>query len=238
MRKAHHRFGILYSVAFGILMASDVICRAPSEPLVAGPSGSDIFAQVEHANAARDAELQSYTSMRQYTVLEQGHAPDAEMTVAMQFVAPSTKTFGQASEQGIGWIHKRVFHALMKAELDAAGGKQKEDSALSPANYSALLVGEDRYRDRDCYVLTLRPKRDDKYLLNGRVWIDKAEFAIARIEADPVKSPSFWVERAHLVREYQRIGKFWLPLRDETQCRIRFVGEYVLRIRYYDYEVG
>ena len=156
----------------------------------------------------------------------------------MQFVAPSTKTFGTASEQGIGWIHKRVFHALMKAELDAAGGKQKEDSSLSPVNYSALLTGEDRYQDRDCYVLTLRPKREDKYLLNGRVWIDKAEFAIARVEGDPVKSPSFWVERAHLVREYQRIGKFWLPLRDETQCRIRFVGEYVLRIRYYDYEVG
>jgi hypothetical protein len=235
MRIALIRIGM---PAFVILMAVECLARVPSDPpLAVGPSGSEIFAQVEQANAVRDAELRSYVSTRQYTVLEPGHAPDAELVVSMQFVAPSTKTFGKASEQGVGWIHKRVFHGLMNAEQEAAAGKEKADSALSPANYSAQLVGDDQYQGRDCYVLALQPKRENKYLLTGKVWIDKGDFAIARIEGDPVKSPSFWVERAHFVREYQRIGKVWLPLLDQTQCRIRFVGEYMLRISYFDYRI-
>ena len=208
---------------------------APLPPT--GTAGAEIFAQVERANTVREGQLHSYESMRQYTVLEPGHEPDADLVVSMQFVAPSMKTFGTPSEQGIGWIHKRVFRGLMRAEQDAAVGKEKAESAIVPANYDARLVGEEVFQDRECYVLTLQPKRKSKYLLTGRMWIDKADLAIARIEGDPVKSPSFWVERAHVVREYQRIGTFWLPLRDRTDCRIRLAGDYVLSIRYYDYRV-
>jgi hypothetical protein len=200
-------------------------------------TGPEIFAQVERANLVRDEALLSYVSTRQYTVLEPGHAPDADLVVAMQFVSPSTKTFGKPSERGVGWIHKRVFHGLMNAEQEAASGADKAGSALTPANYEVRLVGEDRCQGRECYVLALRPRRDDKYLLNGKVWIDKGDLAIAKIEGDPVRSPSFWVEHPHFVREYQRIGKFWLPQFDQTRCRIRFVGEYMLRIRYFDYDI-
>ena len=125
----------------------------------------------------------------------------------------------------------------MHAEQEAAAGTEKAESALVPANYDAQLVGEEPCQGRECYVLALQPKHKSKYLLKGTVWIDKSDLAIARIEGDPVKSPSFWVERAHLVREYQRVGAFWLPLRDQTHCRIRFVGEYLLSIKYYDYRV-
>jgi hypothetical protein len=235
MRIASIRTGL---PALALLMATASLAGGPGDPvLAAGPTGSEIFADVEQANAVRDSELQSYVSTRQYTVLEPGHPPDADLVISMQFVAPSTKTFGKSSEKGVGWIHKRVFHGLMKAEQQTAAGKEKADSALSPMNYSAQWVGDDRYQGRDCYVLALKPKREDKYLLAGKVWIDKGDLAIAKIEGDPVKSPSIWVERAHLVREYQRIGKFWLPLLDQTQCRIRFVGEYMLRISYFDYRI-
>ena len=125
----------------------------------------------------------------------------------------------------------------MLSDLEAAVGKEKAESAIVPANYDAQLVGEEPCQESECYVLALRPRHTSKYLLIGRVWIDKSDFAIARIEGDPVKSPSFWVERAHIVREYQRVGTFWLPLRDETRCRIRFAGDYVLSIKYYDYRV-
>jgi hypothetical protein len=200
-------------------------------------TGPDIFHLVEQANRNREAALQSYVSTRQYTVLEPGQSPDADLVVSMQYVAPFTKTFGQASETGVGWIHKRVFNGLMRAEQEAAAGEQKTRSAITSANYSAELLGSEQRLGRDCYVLKLQPKRDDRYLITGRVWIEKEEFAIVRLEGDPVRSPSFWVEHPHLVREYQRIGRFWLPQRDETTCHVRFVGDYLLRIRYYDYKV-
>ena len=217
-----------------------VECLAAQSPVESRqtppPTGTDIFQQVERANAVREAALQSYTSIRRYMVLEPGHAPDADLLVSMQFVAPSTKTFSRLSEEGVGWIHKRVFGSLMNAEKEAADGLQKADSAITPANYSAQFVGDDQCQGRACYVLALQAKRESKYLLTGRVWIDKEDLAIARIEGEPVRNLSFWVERAHLVREYQRIGRFWLPLRDETRCHIRFVGDYLLRITYSQYK--
>lgn len=224
-------------IAF-VILAGASNAWAQTEPGAAmAARGADIFARVAEANAQRDAQLQSYLSTRQYSVLEPGHEPDASLIVSMEFVAPSTKTFSTASAEGVGWIDRRVFRGLMNAEQQAAAGRDKADSAVTPANYSAQLVGDDRYEGRDCFVLALQPKKDNKYVFTGRAWIDKEDFAIARLEAEPVKSPSFWVQRAHLVREYQRVGGFWLPLTDETVCRIRFAGDYILRIRYFEYRV-
>jgi hypothetical protein len=82
------------------------------------------------------------------------------------------------------------------------------------------------------------PRRRDKYLFIGKAWIDKEDFAIARLEGEPAKSPSFWVVRAPFVREYQRVDRFWLPRQDETRTEIRFAGPYVLRIQYADYQIN
>ena len=162
-----------------------------------------------------------------------------DWSVSMQFVAPSTKTFGGPSEQGVGWIHKRVFHGLMHAEQDGGRGSgkgaQRPDAGQLPtdAGRRGRVPGRRLLRPDD-------PHRDatDKYLLAGGSGSTKRTSRLRASRAIPVKSPSFWVERAHLVREYQRIGRFWLPLRDETQCHIRFVGDYLLRISYYDYRIA
>jgi hypothetical protein len=203
-----------------------------------GPSdGATIFGQLERANELRAASLSSYWSTRRYSVFEPGHEADAELVVSMQFVAPSTKSFTPVSARGVGWIQKRVFGRLMEAETQAAAGKDHADSAITSANYTARLVGTDQLRGRDCWVLSLEPKRRDKYLFTGKAWIDKGDVAIARLEGEPAKSPSFWVVRAPFVREYQRVDQFWLPLQDETHSYIRFAGEYVFRIQYADYQI-
>jgi Outer membrane lipoprotein-sorting protein len=197
----------------------------------------EIFDRVTQMNDARTARLVSYVSRRRYSVFEPGHHMDAELVASMVFVAPSTKTFTTVSENGVGWIHKRVFRRLMDAEQEAATGADHVNSAISPANYDVQLVGHDSYQGRDCYVLALLPKRHDKYLLKGKAWIDADDYALAKLEGEPVQSPSFWVVRAPFVRTYQRIDGFWLPLQDETHTQIRFIGEYVLRIVYGDYRI-
>jgi hypothetical protein len=203
----------------------------------APPDAAAIFERLQQANAERAAALQSYLSRRRYAVFEPNHEPDAELVVLSQYIAPSTKTFETISTHGVGWIHRRVFKGLMNAEQQAAAGKDKADSAITSANYDVQLVGTDSQRGRDCYVIALTPKRRDKYLFVGKAWIDKEDFAIARLEGEPARSPSFWVVRAPFVREYQRVERFWLPLRDETHSQIRLAGEYILRIDYADYEI-
>ena len=201
-------------------------------------TGAEIFSQVDVRSVARASHVASYASTRKYAVFEPHHDVEAELVASMRFVAPSTKTFTTTSEKGVGWIHKRVFRRLMDAEREAAAlATERTGSAIAPANYTAQRVPDDVYRGRACYVLALTPRRADKYLMRGKVWIDKEDLAIARVDGEPLKSPSIWVVRAPFVREYQRIDELWLPLRDETHTQIRFAGEYVLRIDYSDYSI-
>jgi len=201
------------------------------------PSAAEIVVRIDQANAARTTKLQSYFSTRRYSGLEPGHPPDAQMVVSMRYDAPSKKTFTTVSTEGTGWIERRVFRGLMNAEQEAAAGVEHLNSAISTANYDAAFLRSDQYRGRQMYVLALSPKRKDKYLWKGTAWIDTQDFAIARIQAEPAVSPSFWIVRAPFVREYQRIDGFWLPLLDETHSQIRIIGEYVLHIEYSDYHL-
>jgi hypothetical protein len=225
----------------GVAVVAASLVHAPAaranDEATAPPDAAAIFDRLQQANTERAAALQSYLSRRRYAVFEPNNDPDAELVVSSEYIAPSTKTFETISTHGVGWIHRRVFKGLMNAERDAAAGKDKADSAITSANYDAQFVGTDSQRGRDCYVIALTPKRRDKYLFVGKAWIDKQDFAIARLEGEPARSPSFWVVRAPFVREYQRVDRFWLPLKDETHSQIRLAGEYILRIDYADYQI-
>lgn len=202
------------------------------------PNAIDIFKRMEQENAARATALQSYASTRKYSVYEPNKPPDASMNVSMSYKAPSTKTFKVTSKSGVGFIHSLVFNRLMDAEQQTAAGKQKTDSSISSANYTPKLLGEEMIGDRDNYVLELTPKKQSQYMMTGKIWVDKKDFAIAKLEGDPVKRVSFVVRKSHVIREYQKIGDFWLPLRDDTRCTILFEGEYILHIDYLTYDFG
>lgn len=70
------------------------------------------------------------------------------------------------------------------------------------------------------------------------MWIDAEDYAIVRIAGHPAKSPSFWITRADFVREYQKIGEFWLPARDKTVVRLRLYGNKVLTVIHGDYSIN
>ncbi|HXJ16358.1 MAG TPA: hypothetical protein VNM68_04080, partial [Candidatus Polarisedimenticolia bacterium] len=89
-----------------------------------------------------------------------------------------------------------------------------------------------------CYVLEAFPKRKDKYLFEGKVWIDSRDFAIVRIAGHPAKKLSFWITRADFVRQYEKIGDFWLPAKDETSVSVRLYGHKILTIEHLTYTVN
>jgi len=64
-------------------------------------------------------------------------------------------------------------------------------------------------------VVKALPRRKDEYLFEGRVWIDSIAFAIVKIAGHPARNPSLWITRADFVREYEKIGHFWFPVKDE-----------------------
>jgi hypothetical protein len=81
----------------------------------------------------------------------------------------------------------------------------------------------------------LIPKHDDKFLYRGKIWVDAKDFAVSRIEAEPAKSPSFWVKRSEVRHRYEKIGDFWLPAENKTESTMRMGGRALLSIEYKDY---
>jgi outer membrane lipoprotein-sorting protein len=216
--------------------ASSLWCAEPGDGTVR-MEGNEIFARLEKENEVRSTKLRGYSSIRRYSVYERNKPTDAETKVKMDYVSPSTKKFQVLSKNGAGWIDNWVFRSLIRAEQEAASEKRKAESAIGSANYEAKLIGQERSQGRDCYLLELHPKRRDKFLIDGKIWVDKEDFAIVKLAGEPAKSLSFWVTQAHLVREYQKIGDFWLQSKDETNAQIRVVGEYIMKIEYSDYAI-
>jgi hypothetical protein len=72
-------------------------------------------------------------------------------------------------------------------------------------------------------------------LFEGRVWIDAQDYAVARIEGEPAKSPSFWIRGVHFVHTYQKSGPIWFPLATESTTEVRIFGATTLTIEYFDY---
>jgi hypothetical protein len=207
----------------------------PIQPLRSGVTEDAVFAQLEARNDMRKSALLDYTAFRTYQVTDLKGKVYAEEIGRMEFRAPDHKWFVTTAEKGSGVIRRMALNPLIDSEVQAAAGKEHHDSAISPANYSLKLLGEQQVGPYRCFVARAVPKRKDKYLFEGKLWIDLGDFAVVRIEGHPAENPSFWIQRADFVRQYQKIGRFWLPERDETLVQVRFYGKKVLAIDHQDY---
>jgi hypothetical protein len=72
------------------------------------------------------------------------------------------------------------------------------------------------------------PKRKEKHLLRGQIWVDASTFRIRRIEGVPVKSPSFWLKEIHITLQFAQLGDMWVPVTFDGIATVRFLGKYTL----------
>jgi len=210
----------------------------PIEPARAGITEEQIFARLLAHNEQRKAALADYTARRTYQVVDLKGKVHAEEVGWMEFRAPDKKRFVLTSESGSGLVRHMALNPLIESEIETAAGKEHHDSAIAPENYTFTLLGEQQVGPYRCFAVQAAPKRKDKYLFEGKVWIDVEDYAVVRIEGHPAKKLSFWIDRADFVRQYQKIGGFWLPQRDETLVQVRMYGKKVLTINHQDYTVN
>jgi hypothetical protein len=210
---------------------------APVEPLSPDIDESRLFAELLAHNELRNATLLGYTEQRTYEVTDTTGKVRAQESGQMEYRAPDKKTFVTTSESGSGLVRRLALNPLIASEIEAASGKQHHDSSITPANYTFELLGEQQGGPYHCFVVRAIPKRRDKYLFEGKVWIDTQDFAVVRIAGHPAKKLSFWIERADFVREYQKIDGFWLSKKDETFVKVRMYGHKVLTIDHQNYTV-
>jgi hypothetical protein len=195
-------------------------------------SADQIFAELVKHNELRNARLREYSAVRTYSVADLQGKIHAKATVRMNYVAPDKKTFVAITEEGSGVVRRLVLNRLMDSEVSAAAGQDHRDSSITPANYTFALVGQEDLDLHRCFVVAATPKRKDTYLFEGKVWIDSTDFAIVQIAGHPAKKLSFWITRADFIRQYEKVGDFWLPLKDQTFVDVKLYGKKVLSIEH------
>lgn len=225
------------------MIPNTLSAEGPSRPANLHPStegitGASLFTALIEHNVSRERRLHDFSVHRNYVVKNEKNKPRAESEVLVSYQAPDRKEFSVISEKGSGFVRRRVFKPLLDSEVETAAGTSNRDSSITPANYTFELLGEEDVDGFHTFVVHAIPKRRDKYLFEGKVWIEAAEFAIVRIEGQPAKSLSFWIKKVNFVRRYQRIDGFWLPLRDETVTEVRLFGTNIFTIDHSNYEIN
>lgn len=212
--------------------------RTALNPAPAGITGDEIFRQLVEHSHLRDQLLKRYSAVRTYRIGNTQGKVYARAVVEVQYRAPDQKAFAKRSEEGSWMARHLVLDRLIESEAKTSSGRDHRDSSINPRNYSFRLLGEQQVGPYTCYVVEVTPKREDKYLFEGRMWISEQDFGIVRIAGHPVKKLSFWVERVDFVRQYEKIGPFWLPQRDSSVARVRLNGKKVLMIDHSNYTIN
>jgi hypothetical protein len=205
-------------------------------------SADQVVDNLVRRNQERAQALLHSEATRVYHLAYQGFPSDrdAEMTVEAIYDRPSSKEFKIVSQSGSKLILNRVFKKLLESEKEAAQPAISARTQLNRDNYTFELLGYEPAKTGQTggqYVMRVNPKSSSKYVYRGQVWIDGADFAVTRIEAEPAQNPSFWTKKSEIHHTYQKFQAFWLPVKNESVSYIRLGGRATLTIEYKDYRV-
>jgi hypothetical protein len=220
-------------IACTMLSAAFAGAQNPATP----PALGTIVARLGQSESRRTQQLQIYTSRREYHLLSTGLFGRHEASMVVDVTCRGgVKDFTVISETGSRFIISHVFDKLLDSEKEASRNPAR--IALNSSNYDFEWVGTDNLNGRPAYVLRVKPKTGEKYLYRGKIWVDAADYAVTRIEAEPAKKPSMWIGSTMISHQYDKIGDYWLPTEDDSQSNMRLGGQADLSIRYGQYRLN
>jgi hypothetical protein len=201
------------------------------------PSVDQIIARLEEADGARNTALLSYTATCSYLLVNERFKKRAEMIVRVHYTQPGRKSFEVLSQDGSSVLCDRVIKRVIKGEEDGSQTESRPLSRISLANYRLRVNGAEELHGRDCYVLDLVPVSKSPYLVRGRAWIDRNDYAVVRVEGLLAKKPSVWVGSPKITQDYAKQGAFWLPVSYSSITDAPIFGRTTLSVQTSAYDV-
>jgi len=226
------RFHFLISIAMlSVLADASAAAQDPSLP-----KADEVIGQMVAGDAQRMISFEGYEGMRRYILVNEHMHKRAEMLVRVSGDPDGTKHFEVVTETGWKAAQKHVLRKMLESESEASRPEVRVKTRLSTDNYEFQIAGTERSGERVVYAIDIRPKRREKYLFEGRIWVDAQDFALVRAEGNHAKNPSFWTKSVHFVHTYQKSGAFWFPLTTEGVTDARLFGTTDLTIEYFEYK--
>lgn len=190
------------------------------------------MAQARTENRAR---LRPYIVTRNYKLFGKERAKTKAQVIAdISFVPPNSKQYAieQASGAGLG---ERIVRRMLESETEVAEDYRLTD--FSPDNYEFRFLREEELDGHHCYVLELLPKRKEKNLLRGNIWVDAGTYLLRRVDGSPAKGPSWWLRDVRIVFVYSDVEGMWLQTASESTAKVRIVGQHTMESRDVNYEI-
>jgi hypothetical protein len=232
------RYGLLSLSLLGALLANPSAQDVRDMPAAAPLTVDQVVERMVQMNEERSRDLQSYTATRSYHLRYQGlFSASADLEVTLTYQWPDKKDFEIVSERGSELLRRRVLKPLLEAEKESLRAENRKQTSIRPENYEFRYVDYERTSQGSFYVLEIKPRNKNKFLIRGRIWVDGEDFGIARIEGEPSINPSWWTKRNLIHASFEKVGNFWLPARNDTETHLRMLGRSWLTIDYGNYRL-
>ena len=219
-----------------LLLPLLALALVASDGRVTSPNIETIVQRMALARADNEVLLRAYTVTRSYTLLgKDGKDAKAQILAQISFVPPSAKTFVIQKASGTGF-GERAVRQMLEHETDIV--KNHDSTEMSLANYEFSLVREEQCNGERCFVLAITPRRKDKTLLRGHIWVDAATYLLQRTEGEPAEGPSWWLRDSRIIFTYGDVEGMWLQTASESTSNVRFVGRYTMLSQDIKYTVG
>jgi len=195
------------------------------EAKVAPPNLNSILDSLERTGEQNPALSRPHEVTREYKVFHgDDPKPISDVTTQITFTPPDVKTFKITDAQGSA-TGKKIVSAILEQEVLSAKEGQRD---ISRSNYNFVFLREQNFGVVSEYVLHIIPKRKEKGLLLGDIWLDAKTYHVRQIIGVPLKTPSFWVKDVHITIQFAEVNQMWLPVSVDAIATVRFLGIYTL----------
>lgn len=204
---------------------------AGAQANTSSPDVNAIVARMMTAQQENKAHKRPFTVKRDYLLLDKKEEPKAQVVANITVLPPNNKQY--SIESSSGGMGEKVLRDVLNKETEPPKDAQKKE--ISPENYNFQLLGEETLDGRRCYLLGLNPKREEKDLLRGKLWVDSTSYNIVQLEGSPVKTPSWWIHDLYILMNFTEVDGMWLHTFTHAVANVRFKGKYVMESRDLEY---
>lgn len=208
---------------------------SPAQTTRPVPSVETIVARMSQARADNQVRFRAYVVTRDYKFFGKERQKTKYQAIAdVTFVPPDSKKYAIQQAKGSG-LGETVVRRMLASEVSMAKDCTSTDFSLR--NYDFRFIREETVDDHRCYVLELLPRRKEKSLLRGNIWVDTNTYLLHRIEGELAKSPSWWLRDVRIASLYGSVGGMWLQTTLEATATVRILGPYTMIARDMSYSV-
>jgi outer membrane lipoprotein-sorting protein len=218
-----------------LFISASAAVAADNPGTAALPTPEEIVSRMAASDLRRQSSIDGYAGMRRYVLENRKLEKRAQLLVKVNGDRDGTKHFEIVSEDGWKSANTHVLRKMLESESETSRPQLRAMSKLNSTNYEFEVLRAEAISGRVAYVLSVKPKRKEKYLFQGLIWVDAEDYALVRAEGSPAKNPSFWTKSTHFVQLYQKNGPLWFPLSTQSVTEARVFGTTDVNIEYFDY---